>query len=762
MLTGRRLIARYVIAAALPYVLLALVFLTAVLFAQQAGRFAELALYATFSFSLLGEVGAALIPSVLVFTLPMAVLAGIVIGFARMGSDSEVVAMRAAGVGTWTMLWPVLVLGILATVATTFLNLKEAPEAARDLRRAALQGALAKLDSPVEPRTFTTDIPGYVIYVRDGDKVQGSWDRVFIYAPQSDASTQILTARSGRIDSSEDKAELVLSDAVKVKIPSVEGDQKSYVVERFDQLRVAINTGRAALLQRMTGEGIGPDEMEWSTLRQQARSGAVSEQRAAQRTTHRRLALSVSPFVFSLLAGAIGLRVRRGGRSAGILISLAVVVVYYLFSLLGESLARVGTVSALFGGWMATGIMFLMSFLFLLNSRARFLGRRSILRNWKSLLEREKQADRQAMAIGNWGFPSLLDVGLFRTLTTSFVLGFVSLVSIFVIFTLFELWRFIAVNNVRGSLVFKYVLFLLPLITVELFPATMLIAVLITYALLARRSEAIAWWASGQSVYRLMLPGLLFALAAGAAAWLVQEHLMPYSNLRQDALRAQIRGGEARAITGTGRQWLASTETNRLYSYEFDEQQGTLHEPTIYELDARGVHPSNVITGTLGTWLDDNLVIRDARVISLKGMEVEREIVPESLTPSVEPPQVFKPSVDKPSQLSAAGLSSYLKTAKRRGVEASALAVALQRKYANPFGVMIMALVGMPLALSFGRRGAVIALCAAVGVAVAYWGIGGGFQQLGEHGLLPAAVAGWSPLVIFAAAGIYFLSRVKT
>ncbi|HKZ02542.1 MAG TPA: LptF/LptG family permease, partial [Pyrinomonadaceae bacterium] len=113
-------------------------------------------------------------------------------------------------------------------------------------------------------------------------------------------------------------------------------------------------------------------------------------------------------------------------------------------------------------------------------------------------------------------------------------------------------------------------------------------------------------------------------------------------------------------------------------------------------------------------------------------------------------------------QLSAEGLSSYLKTAKRRGVEAAALAVALQRKYANPFGVMIMALVGMPLALSFGRRGAVIALCAAVGVAVAYWGIGGGFQQLGEHGLLPAAVAGWSPLVIFAAAGIYFLSRVKT
>ncbi|HLE62214.1 MAG TPA: LptF/LptG family permease, partial [Pyrinomonadaceae bacterium] len=504
-------------------------------------------------------------------------------------------------------------------------------------------------------------------------------------------------------------------------------------------------------------------EMEWSALRQRARSGQPAEQRAAQRTIHRRLALSVSPFVFSLLAGAVGLRVRRGGRSVGVLISLVVVVVYYLFSLLGESLARVGTVSALVGGWMATWLMLLMSFVFLLNTRARFLVMPGFIGSWKVRREREKEADRnQAMGIGNWGFPSLLDLGLFRTLTTSFVLGFISLVSIFLIFTLFELWRFIAANHVRGSLVFKYVLFLLPLITVELFPAAMLIAVLITYALLARRSEAVAWWASGQSVYRLMLPGLLFAVAAGAAAWLVQEHLMPYSNLRQDTLRAQIRGGEARVTTGTGGQWLASTETNRLYSYEFNEQQETLHEPTIYELDAQGVHLSNVITGTLGTWVDNNLAIKEAQVTSLKGMEVERQTVPERLIGGVESPQVFKPTVDKPSQLSAEGLSSYLKTAKRRGVEAAALAVALQRKYANPFGVMIMALVGMPLALSFGRRGAVIALCAAVGVAVAYWGIGGGFQQLGEHGLLPAAVAGWSPLVIFAAAGIYFLSRVKT
>nr|MBA3569767.1 LptF/LptG family permease [Pyrinomonadaceae bacterium] len=175
MISGRRLIPGYTVRAALPYVFLSLFLLTAVLFAQQSGRFAELALYTQIPFSLLADVSLALLPNVLVFTMPAAVLAGVMIGFARMGSDSEIVAMRAAGVGTWTLLWPVLMIGLLVAGATTYIQMKEAPQAARDLKKAALQGTLRKLDSPVEPRDFNTEIPGYLIYVRDGDKAQGSW-----------------------------------------------------------------------------------------------------------------------------------------------------------------------------------------------------------------------------------------------------------------------------------------------------------------------------------------------------------------------------------------------------------------------------------------------------------------------------------------------------------------------------------------------------------------------------------------------------------
>jgi lipopolysaccharide export system permease protein len=600
--------------------------------------------------------------------------------------------------------------------------------------------------------------------VRDGDKAQGSWARVFIYAPQEDGSTRVVTARSGRIDSSGAKSELVLSDASALKIPNPASSDQSYVVERLEQLRIAIDTGRAALLDQISQNEVTAEEMDWSELRQQAVNGSPVERNEAERTLHRRLALSVAPMVFALFGGLMGLRIRRGGRGVGVLLSIGVVVLYYLVSLLGESIVRTNTVPPIVGQWMATAVILLLSLLvFGLRDVPKF-------RFFQRLKKRPPQdsapvrsTQQHIVGAGRSGFPSLLDTSLFQTLSGSFLVGFLSLASIFTIFTLFELWRFIGANNVPASIVAKYLLFLLPLVAVELLPATMLITVLITYALLARRSEAIAWWASGQSVYRLMIPGLLFAIAAAVGTWLVQEHVMPPANVRQEALRARIRGGQPRAMTGTGRQWLASPENRRLYSYEFDEQREVLYDPAVYELDEDAVHLRRVSIGKSAVWTAGNeMAIKNAETISLEGLQVDHQLLSEVYLKGVDPPQVFKPSVDKPSQLSVVALGGYLRAARQRGVDVSALAVALQRKYVNPFSVIVMAFIGMPLALAFGRRGAVVALCVAVGVSIVYWGIGGGFQQLGAHGLLPPEVAAWSPPVIFAAAGTYFLSRVRT
>jgi LPS export ABC transporter permease LptF/LPS export ABC transporter permease LptG len=766
-MANRRLIERYVLRTIFPYTVASLILLTAILFAQQTGRYFETIFHGVMPSSFIYGLALALLPTVLVFTIPMAVLSGTIIGLGRMGSDSELVAMRAAGVSTWRMLWPALALGLVATAVTAQLNLKEAPRAQQQLKSVIIRSALYKLDSPVEPRTFTSDIPNKVIYVRDGDKANGQWGRVFIQSIQPDKSTMLVTARSGRIDSSADKSELVLQDAMQTRLPSPDARDQSFVVERLDLLRIVFNTGRGGLLARMQKEESGPDELGLAELRQFIAQSDGAAKREASIILHKRLAFSLTPFVFSLFGAALALRMRRGSRGFGVLMSLLVLLVYYLVTLGGDQMARGGSLPPIVGGWLSTVLALALGIALLSFQRRQFgFGFRRATKTRAAGPAQEQVAPRLALPTARrWliSFPTLLDVSIVRTMTFSFFFGFISLVLIFNVFTTFELWRFIAANKSSVTLVAQYLFYLLPLVSIELFPGSVLVAALLTYALIARRREAVAWWASGQSVYRLMLPGLAFAVLIATGSWFIQERVMPQANVRQDTLRARIRGNISQMAAGSERRWLVSTDGARIYSYEFDERRQVLINPTIYEFEDRQIELRRVTTGEEGKWLSPNeFEITKAHWIDLDDKRVTQQSAAQLKITGVDPPAVFRPTVDRPSQMSADRLKVYIKTLKDRGADTAALAVSLQRKYAAPFGVIVMALIGMPLAISFGRKSTVVALCSAVAVSLAFWLVSGGFQQLGEHALLPPGPAVWTPIVIFACGGLYFISRVRT
>ena len=764
----RKLVERYILRAIFPYTLISLILLTTILFAQQTGRYFETIFRGLVPSSLVYGLALALLPTVLVFTIPMAVLAGTIIGLGRMGSDSELVAMRAAGVSTWRMLWPALALGLIATAATFELNLKEAPRAQQQLKNVAVRSALYKLDSPVEPRTFTNDIPGYVIYVRDGDKARGEWGRVFIQSQEGNQIT-LITARAGRIDSSAEKSELVLQDAMMTRLPSPEARDQSYVVDRLAQLRRVFNTGRGSLLAGMRKSESDPDQMEWSELRRAMAETTGPRNREASMIFYKRLAFSFTPLVFALFGAALALRMRRGSRGFGVLVSLFIMLIYYLVTLAGDQMARAGSLPPVVGAWLATALAMAMGIVLLAARRREVASwfKRSKPASGRIATDDHSAPTGRSIRAGarRWvtRFPTLLDWSIVRTMGFSFLFGFVALMLIFNVFTTFELWRFIAANRASVALVTQYLFYLLPLVSVELFPGSVLVAALLTYALVARRREAVAWWASGQSVYRMMLPGLTFAILIAVGSWYVQERVMPEANVRQDSLRAQIRGGNIAAANETERRWLVSTDGSRLYAYEFDERRQVLLKPAIYEFDKDLVELKRVTFGEEGKWLAGNeFEIERAHWINLDEARVTQQSAAQLKISGVDPPSVFKPTVDRPSQLSADRLRTYIKALKARGADTAALAVALQRKYASPFSVIVMALIGMPLAISLGRKSTVVALCSAVVVSLAFWLVSGGFQQLGEHALLPPGPAVWTPIVIFACGGLYFISRVRT
>jgi len=66
-------------------------------------------------------------PGVFTFTIPMAVLIGVLLGLGRMAADSEIIALTALGIGRRRILLPVGVLAFTGAVATMLMTLWLAP-----------------------------------------------------------------------------------------------------------------------------------------------------------------------------------------------------------------------------------------------------------------------------------------------------------------------------------------------------------------------------------------------------------------------------------------------------------------------------------------------------------------------------------------------------------------------------------------------------------------------------------------------------------
>ena len=757
----------YLIKSALPYVLLSLTILSAILLIQQTARFAEVLDSTETPLHMTLHVAANLLPSILIFTLPTSVLVGTATGFGQLGDDSELIAMRAAGVGTYRIVAPLMFLGALLSGLTFYVAFHVAPAAAQNLRDLGLQAALYRLESPVEPRSFYTGIPGKVVYVREGDQEKGLWGKIFIHWEEEGGEVRLATARSGRLDFSGEQAELVLDDAVLTTLPQggVEALAKGahVTIERSASMRLKderLNLGRSTLTRRMREREPELDELGWSGLLR--KSGDLQDRKASREATialHRRLTLSLSPLIFAFFGAVLGLKVVRGGRSKGVLLSLLSMLLYYLISIAGEQLGRAGSVHPILGSWLAFGAAVVAAILLMLSRRRafRFSFRRAAPKPGRAHAGRgESLKPIRVSLLG------LLDKSIFKSLAVNFLLVVSALVSIFLVFTLFELLRFIAANRTGTSVIVRYMLFLLPFAFHAVTPVGALLASLITFALMVRRNEAVAWWSSGQSVFRFVLPCLLFAVLLGAGVWLVQDEVMPEANRRQNALRGVIRSGGAQTQAQKGRRWVSSADARRVYAYNSNGPQGQFGDLFVFNFDTEALHVESLYLAPTGlTTADSKLELSGAERIDFRGGRVSYSHEPAVLLDS-EDFQAFNPGLNRPMEFDFEGLSAYIKALKERGVNVQPLAVVLERRLVEPLLPLVMILVGAPLAFVFGRRGTILSLCVAIGVGLLFLGLMSVTQQVGASGLISTHIAAWSPPALFSAAGLYLLSRSRT
>jgi LPS export ABC transporter permease LptF len=766
-----KLVSLYLIRAVLPYFALCWLILTVILFVQQAGRYSDIFFDPNLPTTFVWQLSLALIPNVVAFTCPMAVLVGTIIGLSRMRSDNELVTLQSIGMGNWAAAAPVFVLGIFLSFFSIAVNIFGVPAASRAVRAIALRSALFKLESPIEPGVFNTEIAGFTVYVRDVDFETGRWKNVFIYNEDAEAGkSRLITSRRGRIDSSSDHSELVLEDAV---VSTLQGGEKAgnLISENFGELRLSIKTTRDELARRMSDVAVTIEELGLVEL---ARFAAIQQGREATEAKIiivRRLVLAFSPILFSLLAAFMVLSIPRSGRGFGIFLSLATLLIYFLLTFAGEQLARSGVVPVIVGGLVGPfASLIAIAFFAMRRSRANTLGISrtafSWLRGKVSTFSIGLRKDRLIdLTTG------IRDLETAASLLKIYMLSVFFLATVFMIFTAFELWRYAGSFDGGPSTLLKYLLYLWPYTYIQLAPTAAMISVLTVFTIKSRQNELVVWLSSGQSLYRLIFPCLFLMLILGGINFVVYEAIVVPANRTQETLRRFIRN---RGVLpkANDRMWVATDRSVTSFknnSNASDNEQAmpldcsyscAIHDITIYQFEADKAELQALYQIPAGIWESGRLKVEGAgsRFDFSSGKFVRTEIPVGELD---LPRSTFSGTSLRTNQMTISELRQARNDADS-DVERRALGLALQKRYSILFLPLIIALFTAPFAATVGRKGRLISIAAGVGLWLAFVAAISAFDQFGLVGTLPITMAVWVPLVGFAKLGVYLISKART
>lgn len=302
---------------------------------------------------------------------------------------------------------------------------------------------------------------------------------------------------------------------------------------------------------------------------------------------------------------------------------------------------------------------------------------------------------------------------------------------------------------------------------------SVLVAVLITFGILTKHNEITAMKASGVSLYRLAVPVLMAALLMSAALFAFAHYYVPDANRKQDAIRREIKGKPVQTYLHPDRHWVFDPGSNnnpRVFYFRnsIDGAQKIMLGPQVFELDPADFRVLKHISAerarwspTLNTWVFENGWSRDisnGRQIKYISFAGQTATFPEI----DERPDYFLQEVLQDQQMNYQQLAAYIHELQRSGIDTIALQVSFYRKFAVPLFAVVMALISVPFAFVAGNRGAMAGVGVSFAIAIAYWTIAKVFEQLGDVSLLPAMLAAWSPDVIFAMAGMFFFTRMRT
>jgi len=775
-----RILTRYILREVLSHALLGGVLFTFVLYLnpKELGPLLELAVRNSTSGNTVFEIFLLMLPNMFRVTIPMALLVGILLGLSRLAADSEITAMRASGIGVWKFVGIVSIVASAAWGVALSNTLYFAPHSSAQILH--LEDALKNTQATyeIQPRVFYEDLKNFVLYVENVRSGTGAanWNQVFLADLSDPVSPKVTTAQDATVVSSDNQTLIMrLRNGTQHQTASDQPEQ--YNVSTFAQTDMPIET------LSESDPHVGHSDMPILAMSNYdlLRLWRQSHNRSYLIELHTRFSYPLACLVLMLVGVPLGISSKRGGKSAGFVLTILLVFIYYFLSSTGVALARQNKLPVFLGVWMAN-LLFGGCGIFLLRQMSTGGAALSAISSVGTWFKFKKASDTPDSAAETQRavskrhvrgrFPLILDEYVIREFLMTFVMVLAAFVMLMLVFTFFELLGDIIRNSSPLIIVGEYLVNLTPNMIYNLAPLCVLISVLAVFGGLTRSSELVAMKATGISIYRIVVPVLTIASILAVSLFIFDELYLPKANQKQEQLRNVIKGKPAQTYQRPDRKWIFGLQQQgkpeRIFYYEFfDPDNNRFANITIFEFDPKTFSLSHRIFAASARW-DSQIhgwIFEHGWQRSFDGDSITNYQTFEvtTFTDIRETPQYFQPKEIIPSQeMSFSELQRYINGLRESGFDTMRLRVQLNRKLAYPLITLVMAILAIPFALSMGKRGSLAGIAVAIGMAIAYLIVDAMFESMGNVNMLPAFLAAWSPDVLFGLAGSYLLLRTPT
>lgn len=274
---------------------------------------------------------------------PLAFLISVLTTFGRLSTDSELIALKAAGISALRQSVPAFVLAAIVVVVSVNLHSKWVPWAEVESKRTLNRIGNTRAISAIKEGTFTSGFFDLLIFAEKVDSKKNRLYHVFIYDEREPQNPMTYIAREAELIPVKTGSDL--GAALMLRLldgSSHQNHLKTQTYEKMEfkvyQLFLQINAGGDGLLQK-------PEMIPQNELLEiiKKTTTASFEGREMRGEYWKRFAIAFSPLIFVLLGIGFGSFRHRTAKTGAVLTAFIILTFYWTLQMAGTAAVERGT-----------------------------------------------------------------------------------------------------------------------------------------------------------------------------------------------------------------------------------------------------------------------------------------------------------------------------------------------------------------------------------------------------------------------------------